>query len=171
MALATSDNLNPSYLLVAPIGQGLGAIQQRKKPNGANPFPPTRLGTAGGSRTPDNPYLVSEVAAATTGSISNPHACRLLVTRYIHRYCATCPQFNTVSGGIRFHQHGWRLCRAGRFWNVFHHFAYRLPQSPCVLLLRLHKCHLNTCNQWRTICTRDFLLCAFPVLLWKPCSH
>ena len=48
MALATSDNLNPSYLLVAPIWQGLGAIQQRKKPNGANPFPPTRMGTMSG---------------------------------------------------------------------------------------------------------------------------
>jgi hypothetical protein len=48
MALATSDNLNPSYLLVAPIGQGLGAIQQRKKPNGANPFPPTRMRTMSG---------------------------------------------------------------------------------------------------------------------------
>jgi len=32
-------------LLVAPMKQGLGAIQQRKKPNGAKPFPPTRLGT------------------------------------------------------------------------------------------------------------------------------
>jgi hypothetical protein len=31
--------------LVAPMGQGMGAIQQRKKPNGAKPFPPTRLGT------------------------------------------------------------------------------------------------------------------------------
>jgi hypothetical protein len=44
MALATSDNLNPSYLLVAPIGQGLGAIQQRKKPNG-----PIRFHQQGGT--------------------------------------------------------------------------------------------------------------------------
>lgn len=63
------------FVLVAPIGQGLSAIQQRKTLNGANPFPPTSMGTAGGSRTPDNPYLVSEAAAATTGSISSPHTC------------------------------------------------------------------------------------------------
>jgi hypothetical protein len=31
--------------LVALIKQSLGAIQQRKKPNEAKPFPPTRLGT------------------------------------------------------------------------------------------------------------------------------
>ena len=31
------------WLLVAPIRQGVGANQQRKTPNGANPFPPTRL--------------------------------------------------------------------------------------------------------------------------------
>jgi len=35
---------------------------------------PTRLETAGGSRTPDIPYLVSEAADATTVSISNLHA-------------------------------------------------------------------------------------------------
>ena len=29
------------FVLVAPIGQGLSAIQQRKTLNGANPFPPT----------------------------------------------------------------------------------------------------------------------------------
>jgi hypothetical protein len=34
------------WLLVVPMKQGMGAIQQRKKPNGAKPFPPTRLGTA-----------------------------------------------------------------------------------------------------------------------------
>ena len=40
-----ASSLYASWLLVAPIRQGVGANQQRKTPNGANPFPPTRLET------------------------------------------------------------------------------------------------------------------------------
>ena len=73
--------------------QGMGAIQQRKTPNGAKPFPPTSMGTAGGFDTTD-----STRGGLRFTTFFNPHACwnwrrefhikKVSQPRSRHGYCA-----------------------------------------------------------------------------------